>query len=298
VVIKPQGLYRDRDLYNYVVGPQYPGANWTRKERPLDVGYRAEDLEKLRLSVPCYVTALPGVRRRVRDQLGAARRGQRRSVSGLRNAVVRSADTTLRYGLGSGGQTGRGFDVHCVVGLSHVQRLECLALLGGRSGVRGIVGTQGAAPLLVSGTEYGGQELPQALARELASAADPFRRQQTSRAGFLVEMRRHRMAVAPTGYGELTFRHGEALMAGVTLVCQDLSHVEMLMPLRDRETAVFCRPDLGDLRDVVDELLSDPASCAKVATAGHRAFTRWAWDWRRLLRDGFESHIFEVAGRA
>src|SRR4051794_9866971 len=33
IVIKVQGIYRDRDLYNYVVGPQFDGANWTEKSR-------------------------------------------------------------------------------------------------------------------------------------------------------------------------------------------------------------------------------------------------------------------------
>jgi hypothetical protein len=51
------------------------------------------------------------------------------------------------------------------------------------------------------------------------------------------------LAVAPTGHGELTYRHGEALMRGAALVCQDLGHVEMMFLFRDRENVAFCRPD-------------------------------------------------------
>ena len=50
-VLKFQGVYRDRELYNYEVGCQYQGANWTGKTRPRRQRYSAVDLEKLRLSV-------------------------------------------------------------------------------------------------------------------------------------------------------------------------------------------------------------------------------------------------------
>ncbi|HEX4735756.1 MAG TPA: hypothetical protein VH247_15205, partial [Thermoleophilaceae bacterium] len=48
-VIKVQGVYKDRDLYNYAVGARYPGANWTEKRCPFEERYRSEDLEKVRL---------------------------------------------------------------------------------------------------------------------------------------------------------------------------------------------------------------------------------------------------------
>jgi hypothetical protein len=78
-----------------------------------------------------------------------------------------------------------------------------------------------------------------------------------SRLRYLLELRLHQVAVAPTGYGELTYRHGEALMIGAALVCQDLSHVEMMFPFADRENVAFCRPDLSDLRSTVEGLVRD-----------------------------------------
>ena len=63
LVIKFDGVYRDRDLYNYFVGCRYPGGNWTEKLRPRPSRYAAGELAKLRLSVPCFMRDLPVIRR-------------------------------------------------------------------------------------------------------------------------------------------------------------------------------------------------------------------------------------------
>src|SRR3954447_11235390 len=46
LLVKGQGLYRDRDLYNYDVGAKFPGS-WTEKRVPRKSKYRTADLEKL-----------------------------------------------------------------------------------------------------------------------------------------------------------------------------------------------------------------------------------------------------------
>src|ERR1700684_474948 len=54
-VIKGTGLYRDRELYNYAVGPRFPGGAWVEKLRPREWRYEPHELEKLRLSIPCFL---------------------------------------------------------------------------------------------------------------------------------------------------------------------------------------------------------------------------------------------------
>ena len=72
LVIRFDGVYRDRDLYNYFVGCRYPGANWTKKARPRPSHYAAGELDKLRLSVPCFMRDLPVIRRAARARLSRA----------------------------------------------------------------------------------------------------------------------------------------------------------------------------------------------------------------------------------
>jgi hypothetical protein len=275
-----QGLYRDRDLYNYAVGPKYPGANWTEKSRPGKHRYRASHLEKLKLAVPSFVTEFPGVR-------AAA---QRTSVGLGARLIRRAGNTLVLRGLGAP-LPHRPLDVHCLVGFSHVQRLQALQLLEGFSGLRGIAMTQSRD--LVYGTEHEGAALPTAVQLEIAAAIRPYEREPVNRFRYLIGLRRHKIGVAPTGYGEVAFRHAQVMMAGAVLVCQDLGHVEMLLPLTNEENAMFCRPDLSDLAQVVETVLEDDGLRGAVARQGRRDVVRWSADWKRHLEDGFEGHIRE-----
>jgi len=136
--------------------------------------------------------------------------------------------------------------------------------------------------------------LPDDAAGELAASASRFSRRRVGRFRFLLDLRRHRVGVAPTGYGELGNRHGAVMLSGAALVCQDLSHVEMMLPLKDGDNVVFCRPDLSDLRDRVNWLLSDDAVRIRIGRAGRRSYMDWAGGWRDHLREGIEAHIIEA----
>ena len=176
----------------------------------------------------------------------------------------------------------RRLDVHCVATLTHVQRLDAMRRLDGFSGSRGI----DRVPPAVAGTNDDA-----VLPRELLSDATPFLRARVGRVRYLTDMCRHRVVVAPTGYGELGQRHAWALRTGAALVCQDLSHVEMMFPLRQHENVAFCRHDLTDLRLVVRQLLEDDAGRRRIARAGRRSFAAWSSQWRSHLDTGITAHI-------
>jgi hypothetical protein len=87
------------------------------------------------------------------------------------------------------------------------------------------------------------------------------------------------------------YPHGEALMTGAALVCQDLSPVEMMFPFADRENAAFCRPDLSDLRSADQELVRDEDRRRRIAQEGRRTITAWTARWReQLLRRHLAAH--------
>jgi hypothetical protein len=292
VVIKPQGLYRDRDLYNYEVGPVYAGALWTEKLRPRRSHYPADHLDKLRLSVPCYVTMLPGVRAEERSRQRGAARTTNRDMSPAERVARNVADHALTHAVMRAPLQARRSAVHCVVSLTHVQRLQTMAALEGLPGHQGIV----SVPTLVGGTEYG-LDPPVHVMDELRVAADRYRYPQVGRMRFLMDLCRHDVAIAPTGYGEITFRHGEAWMAGAALVCQDLSHVETMFPLEDGRNVRFCKPDLSDLRAAVDELLHERETRLGIAREGRRLMIDWVSNWRAYLHQGFGVHLREALGR-
>jgi hypothetical protein len=276
LTLKFQGIFRDRDLYNYDLGPWYDGAVWAEKRRPKAERYRDADLEGLRLAAPCTMLDVPGVRRAARRlEAGAAR--------------------TVAAGLGPGSRAGRAVadkafagalrgvpvahrrdDVHLVATMTHVQRLQASRSLQSFSGARGLNLPPVVFPPGLTGDAAADRE-------RLRDEAADLRRPYVGRARYVATMARHRIVVAPTGYGELGQRHGWALRTGAALVCQDLSHVRMLYPLRDRENAIFCRPDLSDLAERVAELLADEVLRRRVAGEGRRSLRQWERRWRDQL---------------
>ncbi|MGI8755005.1 MAG: glycosyltransferase [Acidimicrobiales bacterium] len=176
-----------------------------------------------------------------------------------------------------------------------MQRIEALRLLDGLPGARGIT----RLPSNVAGTDHPIDRfgppretpLPAAMLDDLATRARPYMRGQVGRNRYLLDLCRHQVVVAPTGYGELGNRHATAWRAGTALVCQDLSHVEMMVPVEDRRNAAFCRPDLSDLRSIVEELLDDQPERERIASEGRKSFAAWAACWRETLYKGIEAHI-------
>jgi len=287
-VLKFQGTFRDRNLYNYDVGPWHPGAIWSQKARPKQRRYRDEDLEKIRLSVPCLMLDLPGLLRNARKyEIGAASTIGH-SMSRAQREVRNLAEEVFSAAVRLAPVRARPLEVQCLATLTHVQRLEAIRRLDGFSGTRGI----DRIPLTVAGLEDFASGLEAGEARR-ALVAEATRRwhPRLGKVRYLQDMCRHRVVVAPTGYGELGQRHSWALRAGAALVCQDLSHVEMMFSFRPDENVVFCRHDLADLRPRVQELLNDERTRSRIAVEGRRSFAAWAGQWRSHLETGVAAHI-------
>jgi Glycosyl transferases group 1 len=285
IVVKAQGLFRDRELYNYSVGPWWGGTNWTEKRRSRAERYRADDLDKLRLSLPCFAADLPAVRREARRRETSASGTVGRPISPFERLIRNSGERLIPPMLALAGASRRRLDVHCASALTNAQRLDVMRNLEGLSGKRGITPEDLSH---VAGTDRDSL-LP--ADDELIAAAERYRVERVGRLRYWLELARHGVVVAPAGYGELTFRHAEAWRAGAALVCQDLGHVEMMFQIVDGENAVFCRHDLEDLRGKVDELLADEPRRRQIADQGARRYTEWVAHWADNLYEGVEAHI-------
>src|SRR5262249_50261067 len=80
LVIKGQGIFRDRELYNFV-GLPLGGPNRTGRLTGRRGVYGPAELDKLRLSLPCFAADLPPIRRRMRKREGGPGRSRKTRMS-------------------------------------------------------------------------------------------------------------------------------------------------------------------------------------------------------------------------
>lgn len=291
LVLKAQGLYRDPELYNYEVGPYYPGANWARKvRRRSDAAYRREHVEKLRLSLPCFIGVDRWIRARVR-RVKAALSPLQRAVRNAGDWLSELETAALRPFFANPTRT-----VHCTVYLSHIQRLELLLWLK-RMGVSGLLGISQVPPHIF-GTPHFEEPLPHGeLAAIRATIAEhglghaPLNRNRFKRT-----MLAHKLVVAPTGYGELTFRHAEAWEQGRTLVCQDLSHVETMFPFEEGRNVLYCRPDFSDLGGLLRAVEADAVDWRRIGAWGRADWRAWIADREAIFERGIARYLNEAIG--
>lgn len=287
LLLKAQGIYRDRDLYNYKVGSFYPGTDWTGKSRRLPHSFTPACLDKIRLSAPCFLAITPPIRARVRARkirMGIAQRSLRRAgdfASTVEASVLRALTRPRAT-------------AHCLVSLTHISRLDLLVSLR-ESGVSGDIGVASLTPH-IWGTERldalaGAEELEGLRSR---IERHGLFRAPLSRYQFRRSIAAHKTVLAPPGYGELTLRHGDALDQGRALVCPDLSHIEIMFRFEDGRNVLFCRPDFSDVIPLLASVEEGRTDYQSIASRGRADWESWTKDVDGLLRYGILDHLREV----
>jgi hypothetical protein len=71
------------------------------------------------------------------------------------------------------------------------------------------------------------------------------------------------------------------------LVCQNMDHVETMYPLINGTNVVYCRPDLSDLVDVLEDIECNFAKYAPIAEEGYFTWRTWAQSVNEIMREGF-----------
>lgn len=291
LVIKFQGLYKDRDLYQYKVGALYPGYHWgDRGGGTLPHRYSPAHLDKLRLSFPLFLANVPQVRNRRRIQW----RGNG-PTSALFGLAERAIDRSLKI---ASRLVTPGADVHHVGGLTHQARYDVATQLQDLHS-RGL-NVITSVPDYINGTDYTLDVFPwtrpvDARVRERFAAA--LRERHLLRAGpmpkraFIMSMLRHKYVFATAGYGELTYRHAEAWQVGRAVICQDLSGVEILYPFVDNTNVIFCRPDLHDVPDIVRRVQADEYDWRKIGRQGRAMWEAWGGAWQTMFKASFEDLV-------
>jgi hypothetical protein len=100
-------------------------------------------------------------------------------------------------------------------------------------------------------------------------------------------MRDCKAVLSIAGCGELCFRMVEAWMGRRVLVSQDLSHARTLFPLESGRNVVYCRPDLSNLVEILEDIDRHWRHYIDIAEQGYSDWTRWCREAPIVMRKGF-----------
>ena len=305
LLIKPQGLYRDRDLYNFDVGPIFSGNDWTSKRISSKRFYSEKQLDKLRLSLPCFFSNHRAVRHVTRQTV----LGMGTFQAGLRLAgdVVNGAMTSVLSRF-----VPRRSGIHCIVSLTHMSRLDLVHSLR-KAGITADIGVVILGPTIGGTVPPGGDHTTEPpdvegffgirnseaqqneIVRALSSAG--LLRRPISRFQFYFTILSSDAVIAPTGFGEITTRHADAWANGRALICPDLSHAETMFPFRDGYNSIYCKPDFSNIGSVIHDVEAGRVDHRAIARQGHEDWLRWTSDIPGLLERGLLAHLREACGK-
>lgn len=280
-VLKVHGVFRDPDLYNYAVGAVTPNGRWTEKVEPLPHLRSAEALKKVHLGIPCFLAMVPLVRKLTRRFYNRSRVRRLAFEIGdvLQDSFARPAGKSRPPRL----------TAHFYASLTHGQRAIAARMLrrsslpwaGGITRVpKYVQGLDGIGITSLSTEDR--QHLEDRLRDEgiIAPKLNRFR-YQTS-------MWDTKAVLSITGFGELCFRQAEAWANRRILVCQNLSHVNTLFPLQPGRNVVYCRPDLSDLVDLLEDIECNYHRYAPIAEQGYENWQAWCRRAREVLIQGYQ----------
>lgn len=96
---------------------------------------------------------------------------------------------------------------------------------------------------------------------------------KVSRRRYIRELEQSRLCVSPFGFGEITLKDFEALLAGALLCKPDMTHMETWPDLfRAGETMVAHDWDLNDFAETIERVLADYPRFIELAREGQRRY--------------------------
>jgi hypothetical protein len=226
---------------------------------------------KLHLSVPCFT--IMGLEARA-----LARRYHRTFAPGrwIRNWGDRVLAATARP---IRPEAPPRATAHFLGTLSNMRRLEMLQRLAQRH-IKVIGGLTGLSAN-VRGSDGRSREQ---LERDLATSG--FAAPRQGRLRYRMGIASAKAVISIAGHGEICFRMAEAWAQRRLLVCEDLSHLRTLFPFENGRNVIFCRPDLGDLADILDDVECNVGRYAPIAEQGYRDWREWSRRVPELLHEG------------
>lgn len=277
--IKTQGIYNDRSLYNYNQGSRWPLEVRNKQQRNKEK-YVTPQLDKIVLGLPCFYGTIPAIRKKVR-KLKVRSEVELRFKNSIDDLLNSSLPLLTLI------PTKRGA-LHFIGSLTNYSRYQyCKKLI--EAGIRGTYGIT-YVPEVVFGhleetfrlTNEERLRLKESITHEGIAV------KSRNRIRYLVEMLNHEFVWAPEGYGELSFRMGEAWQAQRTLLIPDVSHVDIAFPLKDGSNCIMIKhePHVGH------QIKAIMASTSHlIAKDGHKQWNEWSADWEGLFQRYFYEYL-------
>jgi len=284
IVLKSGGIYKDKNQYNSYSGSCSSNQLWDKTDIPNPIQYDNEILDKINISLPCFIAIDPYFRRKLRktstqinDTSRIVRNAQEQLLSIYLNQKSKKSASNYKY--------------HFRGSITNYSRL----LLGE---ILNDIDFEGTYQLLFGsdeymwGSKYGRKKIPIQFKNELKKRATNinFIGERISKKKLLDEMLAHGIILSPNGFGELCYRHAEAWLLNRTLLCQDLSHVEMLFKIEHERNAVFCKSDFSDIKEKLNDL-KDDSFRNNIALQGNRDWEKWISNPNKILLEGFEKYL-------
>jgi hypothetical protein len=171
------------------------------------------------------------------------------------------------------GKVPKDVDISYVARASHSKRVKAVRLLRGSKGIRfegGLyaVSTDRQSKLLMG--------VPKLL---MKLKGDPYVTavqlgEKLSTSDYIALLQRSKMALSIRGGGFDTLRYWE-IVASRTLLISEEPDIFIPNNFVHGEHAIFCKPDLSDLIELVQTYARDEKACAAMAEAGHAHFLKY-----------------------
>ncbi len=272
-LIKVNGVYKDRTLYNYVVGSATPNGCWSEKIECAGQVFSQKSLNKLHLSIPCFLSVQKDLRKKIRRFYNSAL-----PEVWVKNAIDEIIELTPKPL--SRRRPPRN-TAHFVASLTHLQRAQAVQLLD-RSGLKWVGGISGI-PQYPTGMSVEARDRCVDELKRLSLLIAP-----RNRLGYRLSMLSCKAVLSITGIGELCFRMAEAWANRRVLVCQDLSHADIMYPLAPGKNVIYCKPDLSDLIEILEDVECNFGSYVDVAEQGYLDWVNWSRSYADHIREGFK----------
>ncbi len=279
-VLKNHGVYKDTDLYNFRVGAPTPNGRWTEKDELREDPISSINLKKIHLTVPCFIGVAPQMRARIRHFYYKS--SLQRTVRGMsdwlfnKSVAMPTRNRAPRH------------TVNFYASLTHMQRVTAVRMLrrsslhwrGGITHIpEWVTGLRGVGIFCLSSTQRADLEA--------TLAAENLTTPPLNRLNYQVAMQDCKAVLSITGHGELCFRMAEAWANRRILVCQDVSHVHTMYPLESGRNVIYCRPDLSNLVDILDDIECNYRSYTAIAERGYEDWLEWSRRAQEVAEAGF-----------
>lgn len=256
-IIKPQGVYKDKTKYVHGF-------------------FSKEDINKIELSFPCFISVIPELRKRVREVKGVAR---------LKNSVLYSLDNLFpqlnpfvykKNDLNFIGSATNSIRIDIVNKLSSNDKMFFDLFISN-------------FPEFILDSETNKIVKLSSVNRYTELAIDVFS-PKLNRYSYLYRMMRSKVLLSPPGYGELAFRHGEAMMLNRLLLCENLDAVNILYNFQNQENCLYYN-NIDEIEDIIENIVSNKKKLNEISNNGYETWKVWVSGLDQLYYDAVIKHF-------